>query len=59
MNIQRQENRTHKLADKLHENAQQSGQATDYEQAARLYEAAGDYEQARICREAAEKLEGK
>ena len=59
MNIQRQETRTHKAADRLHEASQRSGQASDYEHPARLYEAAGDYNQARICREAAAKLEGK
>jgi gamma-glutamyl:cysteine ligase YbdK (ATP-grasp superfamily) len=58
MNIERQETRTHKLADKVHTNAQQSGQASDYDHAARLYEEAGNYEQARICREAADRLRG-
>jgi hypothetical protein len=56
MNIERQETRTHRLADKVHENAQRSGQASDYLYAARLYEEAGDYAAAAKCREAAERL---
>jgi hypothetical protein len=59
MNIDRQETKTHKTADKVHSNAQQSGIATDYLYAAQLYEEAGDYVKAAACREAAARLMGK
>jgi hypothetical protein len=56
MNVQRYETEVHKTADKLHEHAQQTGEAAAYIVAAQWYERAGDYEAARRCREAAERL---
>ena len=56
MNVQRKEANVHKDADKIHQLAQNTGDANGYIRAAELYEKAGDFEQARLCREAAERL---
>lgn len=53
MNVLRYETELKKDADKIHERAQQSGEAVDYIAAATLYERIGEYELARRCREAA------
>jgi hypothetical protein len=56
MNILRHENQVHRDADRVHERAQNSGEATDYLAAAELYHQSGDYKQEATCREAAEAL---
>ena len=57
METQTYETMIHRSADRAHEAAQRSGLAVDYTVAAELYEKAGDYNKARICREAAERLQ--
>jgi hypothetical protein len=57
MNVHRYETQVHKDADKAHRAAQQSGYASDYIKAAELFEKCGDYGMARVCREAAERLQ--
>jgi hypothetical protein len=56
MNVISYELKIKRDADKIHELAQQNGEAAAYIRAAELYEASGDFEQARVCREAAAAL---
>lgn len=57
MDNNRYESELHKRADRLHDYAQRTGLAFDYIKAAEAYERSGDYEAARLCREAAARLE--